>query len=323
MDAALRELHKPTQSNVPILLVNFAAVAAGVYSLASGWPTTHPLWIAAAILWLAYFQNCWMIIFHEDAHYTLYPTRRWQNIMNGTILGTLMFVPFHVYREVHIRHHGKMNSPGDFELWPYTDPRMSLAFRRIFVFIDIIFGIITGPYIYGRMFWVKDSPIREPRVRRRIALEYVLMVVFWGALLSVVAYYNAWWQFLLAFVIPAWVTAVFQTLRKLTEHLGLPAGDALAGARTVVSESLLGRIRAWTSLHIEAHGLHHKYPQMPHENLERAVQKIELSPEARIYPTYWHAFRDMLPHLLRPGIGVNAAIIRGGRSPTDVTAAGA
>lgn len=315
----LKELHREARSNVPALLFNLVAVFAAGFSLATGWPTGHWGWIVFMTVWLAYFQHCWTLIFHEDAHYTLYKAR-WHNILNGTIVGTLLMVPFNVYRQVHIRHHNRMNSPEDFELWPYTDPTLSVSFRRAFVAFDILLGLWAGPYIYGRMYFVKDSPIKDPGVRRRIALEYALIVVFWSSLLAAVAL-NGWWrEFALVYLIPAWLTGVFQTLRKLTEHLGLPAGDPMHGARTILAQDWVGRFAAWTSFHVEQHGLHHKYPQMPHGNLERAIEATETRVGAPVFPTYWSAMCDMFPHLARPGIGVNAWDRRAGR---DLVGSGA
>ncbi len=306
MNTAIRELHEPAHSNVPTMLCNLAAVAAAIVSLCTGWPTSHPLWVAGMIVWLAYFQHCWTIIFHEDAHFSLYPKARWHNVFNGTIIGTLLMIPFSVFRQVHIRHHNKMNTPDDEELWPYVTPTCSLAFRRAFLVFDVLLGLWAAPFIYNRVFFIRNSPIRDPKLRRRIWFEFAGIAAFWTTLVGLVAYYGVWYQFALAYLIPAWLTGMIQTVRKLTEHLGLPAGDAMTGARTVMSSGLLGRFVAETSFHIEAHGLHHKYPQMPHMNLERAMEVTQNSAPELVFPNYWRAIRDMIPHLRHPGIGVNA-----------------
>lgn len=304
--ATVTELHRPAGSNVPAMLVNLVALVAAAVSLGAAWPTTHPAWTVAVILWLAYFQHTWTMIFHEDAHYTLYRAR-WHNILNGIIIGTLIFIPFNVYRQVHIRHHARMNGPADWECWPYCDPATSLRFRRIFVLFDILCGLALAPYVYGRIFFVRKSPLTEPRLRRQILLEYGIIIVFWTILLAVVVHYQAWWLFAKVYVIPAWIAGVFQTIRKLTEHLGLPAGNPMAGARTVLHRTLVGRLFSYTHFHVDAHGLHHQYPQMPHPNLEKVYQQRDADAAARVFTNYWQAMRDMLPHLVRPGIGVNVA----------------
>lgn len=319
MDPTLRELHQQTRSNVPILLTNLAAFAVLFGSLVSGWPSANPLYVAVVIVLLAYVQHCWTILFHEDAHYALYRAR-WHNVFNGTILGTLLLIPFTVYRQVHIRHHAKMNLPEDYELWPYADPRCSLAFRRAFAVAELLLGMWTAPLVYNRIFFVRDTPIREPKLRRRIRAEFALIVAFWSAVLGLVAWFGVWREFTVCYLVPAWLTGLIQTLRKFTEHLGLPAGDALGGARTVLPRGPVGKALAWASSNIEAHGLHHKYPQMPHLNLERAYVMMEESEAGPVFRSYWAAMRDMLPHLLRPGIGVNVQPVQERSAPVWRTA---
>lgn len=306
LDAAIKGLHQSTRSNVPVMLFNLAAVAGGAASICTGWPTVHPLWIAAVVLWIAYFQHCWTIIFHEDVHFSLYPNARWHNVLNGSIISLLVMVPFNVFRQVHLRHHSKMNSPEDGELWPYVEPRTSVGFRRLFLVVDLILGLWAAPFIYNRVFFLRDTHIRDPKLRRRIWMEFAGITVFWACLLGFVTWKGYWYEFALAYLIPAWLTGMIQTGRKLVEHLGLPAGDPMLGARTVLARDIVGRVAAETSFHISAHGLHHKYPQMPHENLEQALAAAGTIEQGTVFPSYWRALKDMLPHLRYPGIGVNA-----------------
>lgn len=306
MSADIKALHQDKQSNVPPMLLNLACLLAGGLALAYRFPGPHFIWTAVWVLWIAYFMHTWMTIFHEDVHHTLYQAR-WHNVFNGMIVGTLLLVPFSVYRQVHIRHHSRMNEPGDWEMWPYCDPRASLAFRRAFVVFDILLGWWAGAYIYNRIFFVPHSPVRDPKTRRRITYEYLLIAGFWSAVLAVVFKTGAWPLFLKVYVIPGFLAGVIQTFRKLTEHLGLPAGDGMAGARTVVDTSWLGRLLAYTSFHIFAHGAHHRYPQLPHRHLALvAREEGGRAPGQPVFASYWQAMRDMFPHLLNPGIGVNA-----------------
>lgn len=305
-DQTIKQLHERSKSNVPALLWNVFAFFLLVGSLLTGWPTTHPAWIVGVILALAYVQHCWTIIFHEDAHYLLYEAR-WHNRFNGYIVGTLLLIPFDIFRDVHMRHHRHMNTAKDWELWPYSDPTRSLRFRRVFVFLDIFFGAWVDPYIYNRIFFVKDSPIVDPNVRRKIKSQFLIMAIFWASVLAVTAWTGGWYKLLIVYVIPVWLTGMIQSTRKLIEHLGLPAGDAMDGARTILAKDWIGRVAGWTSFHIEAHGLHHAYPQMPHNHLEKAFELTQDASPDRIFPSYWRAFLDMLPHLKNPSIGVNLA----------------
>lgn len=302
----IKELHRNPMSNAVPLLINLSGVGIALYCLATGWPSDSWVFMSFWIIWLTYFQHTWMTIFHEDVHYTLYRPK-WRNIMNGTIVGTLLTVPFTVYRQVHLRHHNRMNHPEDWELWPYVDPEKSLTFRRFFMIFDVVLGLWAAPFVYSRIFFSKDSPIKEPAARRRVWLEYAAIVAFWTFIWVWVIQSGEWWLFAKMYLIPAWLSGVVQTFRKFTEHLGLPLGTPMEGARTVIPGDPVGKAVAYTSFHITAHGVHHQYPQMPHENLEKAIAiEREAHPDAPIFVSHWRAVRDMAAHLWYPGIGVNA-----------------
>ncbi len=305
MHPTAKALHQEHGNNVPALLFNVAAVLAAFFVLATGWPTAHPLFVVAVILWLVYFEHCWTIIFHEDAHGMLYRAK-WHNVFNGMIVGTLLMLPFTIFQEVHKRHHAKMNTPQDWELWPYVDPNTTVTFRRWFLVVDLLFGIWAGPWVYARIFFHPDSPLKDRGLRMRIWLEYAIIVAFWSTVVGLVWWYDVWGAFVMAYLIPAWITGVVQTVRKLLEHLGLPADSRMGGARTIVGRGPLARFVDWTSFHIAQHGLHHKYPQMPHGNLTRALDTLPEAERRGLFSSHWAALRDMLPHLRHPGIGVNA-----------------
>ena len=119
----------------------------GLVSLGYSWPSPHPGWQVFWTLFTSFNLLCWTSCFHETAHQTLCGSARF-SIWLGRFLGTVMGVPYTVYRESHIRHHAYLNKPHDWELWPYADPHRSLAFRRVFVWIDLLFGFVMSPYIY-------------------------------------------------------------------------------------------------------------------------------------------------------------------------------
>jgi fatty acid desaturase len=281
----------------------------GVYLLATeGWQdqvlVTVGLW-----LWTAYFLFCWTSTFHETAHQTLsQPT--WFTVLMGRIIGTVLLTPYTVYRESHIRHHAYLNRPNDWELWPYSDPGCSLWFRRIFVWVDLLCGFITSPWIYGRIYFHSASPIKQPAIRRAILMEYCVMFTFWASVLTWVISAGYWSQFLLAWGIPHWLAGILQTGRKFTEHLGMASFDPLQGTRTVIGTNWLTRLSSFLNFEIFVHGPHHRFPKVEHQNLEcRMNELMSRSADASfpVYGSYLAATRAMLPHLVRgPGVGLNA-----------------
>ena len=268
----------------------------------------HPLTIAALTLFTAYFMFCWTSCFHECAHQTL-TSYRWISVWFGRLIGTVMLVPYTVYRESHIRHHAFLNKSTDWELWPYADPTCSLSFRRVFVWIDLLFGSITAPLIYDRIYFHSQSPIRDPAIRRAIRNELVFIGVFWATVYSLVTWHGNWPAFTRCWLVPWFIAGFLQTGRKLTEHLGMPSYDPLLGTRTVIGPSWITRFGTYVNFDIFIHGLHHRHPRVAHHQLRHKMWNYIVTNPATQYPvykTYWHATWAMLPFLWNPGCGVNA-----------------
>ncbi len=281
--------------------------------LGAQWPTAHWGWQTGWTLLATYLFFCWTSCFHETAHQTL-TSARGVSIWFGRLIGTLMFVPYTVYRESHIRHHAYLNKPNDWELWPYSDPNASLRFRRAFVWFDLIFGFLGAPVTYGRLFFHKDSPITSPKMRAVVRYEYLSSIVFWSLVVGAVAWYGAWAGFLRAWIIPYYLTGVVQVARKLTEHLGMSSYDPLLGTRTVIGTNFLTRFATYLNFDIFVHGPHHRHPRIAHNQLEKKMQAyIESDPQTDypVFSTYGRAFVNMAPYLFKnPGVGMNAGADR-------------
>jgi fatty acid desaturase len=281
----------------------------GLWFLANPWPGNQWPTLLFWTLMTAYSLFCWTSWFHETIHHTLCRSRT-ANIFLGRIMGIVVFTPYTVYRESHIRHHAYLNSPGDWELWPYSDPNASRPFRMAFAWCDLLLGLLTGPYIYGRIFFCKDSPITSRELRMAIRREYLLSVVFWGATFGLVAWFNVWHGFLVVWLVPHALAGALQTGRKFTEHLGMTSFDPLMGTRTVIGDNLWTRFCTMVNFDIFVHGPHHRHPRLPHAELAGKMHHyVQGAPQTRypVFSTYSRAVRAMLPALLfNPGVGLNA-----------------
>jgi fatty acid desaturase len=296
-------------------MVCLPAAVTGLLALAFHWPFEHWAVHLFFTLYTAFFLFCWTSCFHETAHQTL--TRwRWLDIAIGRILGTFIYVPYTVYRESHIRHHAYVNRPTDWELWPYSDPKCSLTFRRVFVFFDIFFGFIVAPYIYSRIYFHKNSPLKNPAVRRTIAWEYAGIILFWGLAFTRIYYRNRWSIYAEVWLVPHMIAGMLQTMRKLTEHLGMSSYDPMIGTRTVISENLITRLASFVNFDIFVHGPHHRHPRLAQNLLKGKMADYMTENPATTYPvyrSYLSATLAMTPYLFRnPGIGVNV-----GAAPPD------
>jgi fatty acid desaturase len=232
------------------------------------------------------------------------------SIWTGRLLGTLMFTPYTAYREVHIRHHAYLNSPRDWELWPYSDPKASLAFRRVFVWFDLFCGVIAGPIIYSRMYFHRNSPIKSPEIRRSIRNEYLAIVVIWGSIWTYTTIVGEWPMHIRGVLLPMYIAAFMQTCRKFTEHLGMSSFDPLLGTRTVLPRKWLMRLSSFLNFDIFIHGPHHRHPRLTHNKLESKLEEYQHANPDVPYPAYeryWQAMLAMAPSMFfNPGCGLNA-----------------
>ena len=279
-----------------------------IWALAVGWPSDHWIaWLGMTLL-TSYVFFCWTSCFHEAVHHTLCGSKAF-SVLVGRFIGTMIFVPYHVYRESHIRHHAYLNKSTDWELWPYSDPKASLWFRRIFCWLEIPFGMFTSPYVYGRLYFQKDSPMTNPETRRKVRNEYIAIVIAWSAVLATISWTGTWRQFLIAWVIPHALAGVYQTFRKFTEHLGMSSYDPLLGTRTVIGSGPITSLCTYLNFDIFVHGPHHRHPRYRHEALCDRMSRYEQEHPEHVYPvftTYRGAILDLLPAILfNPGVGMN------------------
>lgn len=290
-------------------MVCLPATVVGIYFLARPWPADTWLVNVPCTILTSYFLFCWTSCLHETAHQTL--TRwRWLDIALGRILGTAMFVPYTVYREAHVRHHAYVNRPNDWELWPYSNPNCSRSFRRVFVFLDIVFGFLTSPFIYSRIFFHRDSPLQNPAIRRTIWLEYAAILLFWSLLFARLTYAGTWPFYFRMWFVPHLLAGIFQTMRKLTEHLGMASYDPMLGTRTVIGSNWVTRLGSFLNFDIFIHGPHHRHPRLAQNHLRAKMDEYMSTNQGTNYPvysSYLRATAAMLPCLFEnPGIGMNA-----------------
>ncbi|MBS0203133.1 MAG: fatty acid desaturase [Planctomycetes bacterium] len=268
------------------------------------------LWVRSA--WSLGLGYCWFCVagsFHESVHQTMGKNRT-ANIWFGRVVGTFLGVPYTAYRESHIRHHAYLNTPQDYELWPYSKPTTSLAFRRVFVLFDLFGAVLSGPVVYSRIYFKKDSPI-SAEARATLKREYLAMAAFWGTVLLSVAGLSLagqidWSRFDPMWLLPLPIAAFFNGFRKFTEHLGMSSTDPILGTRTVIGKGLLTRLSSYFNFELFVHGPHHRYPKAPHFELETRLAEYQRKhPDAVVplFPTYWAALWDTLPWLWNPGVG--------------------
>ena len=229
----------------------------------------------------------------------------------GRLVGFILVIPFTCFRTTHFYHHAKMNTPDDYELWPYSKPKFSITFRRIFAFLDLTIAVVTATIIYGRIFWRRDSPLSAEE-RRAVRWEYVGSIAFWclvtaGIYALVETHVIArpdltWWWFA-----PLVLASNWNTLRKMTEHVGLASTKPMYGTRTVVQSNPLSRLVSYANFDLNVHGPHHQNGKAKAYELPKVLETaIKREPECRelVFHSYFAVLRHTIPSIIRnPGVG--------------------
>jgi len=274
------------------------------------WPD---LSLAAKIISIILLTPAWYCIsgcLHEMGHMTFLASDTVSRRL-GRFLGMILVIPFTCFRATHLTHHAKMCTSEDYELWPYCKPNYSIRFRKAFCLFDLLLGTISAPIIYSRVFWKRNSPLSQSEISA-IKFEYLLSILFWGAIAFVVLYVSVtqiatpaqlsiWWIAPLAFA------ATLNTFRKLIEHVGLSSCDPLFGTRTVQPTNIIAKFISFGNFDLNLHGPHHRFGMAQHDELsDKLDQALHKQPAIGelVFHSYsgaaWHTLKCILKN---PGVG--------------------
>lgn len=283
-----------------VSLLFFSSQAALGFAVYRGW-----YWLAVPlVLLVSHFMHGFLIGFHEASHGMLRKNRV-INEVEGVVIGAFSLMSFTLFRVVHQTHHAHLASERDQEMWPLVQTRCPRGARCAFAFFELTAGLIFSPLIFLRAFLAADSPVRSPRVRRRIWAELAFSAALWTGILWAVGHFRVWEYFLWLYLAPAALAANLQSWRKYIEHVGLMGTTVNSSTRNIVAEGWLGRFFAVTLLHEPYHGVHHQCAGVPHAELPQRVSQLapknadELAP----FPSYRQALRDLLGSLADPRAG--------------------
>ena len=262
-------------------------------------------WLALPLaLIVSHFMHGLLVGLHEASHGMLRKNRMF-NEAEGILLSALSMMSFTLYRVVHQTHHAHLASERDQEMWPLVQTKTPRWSRRLAAFCELNLAIFFSPFIFLRAFLRPDSTLRSARIRRRIWIELALSVALWSGILWAVAYWNVWTYFFWMYLGPAVLAANLQSWRKYIEHVGLTGSTPNSSTRSIASDTLTGRLLAFTLLHEPFHGVHHQRAGLTHAELPQHV--AELEPKAPFerapYSNYRDAFRDLVNSLSNPRAG--------------------
>jgi fatty acid desaturase len=262
-------------------------------------------WVAIPlVLVTSHLMHGLLIGFHEASHGLLRKSR-FLNDLDGLLIGIFSFTSFTLYRAAHQLHHAYLASERDEELWPFIHPRMPRWARVLAAVAELTMGILFTPFLFLRTFLRPGSPIRSKKVRRRVWIEIGVTVLVWGVVIVADTYFHTWKYFLWTYLLPAWLAANAQALRKYVEHVGLTGGTVNSSTRSIVAEGWLADFICFTLLHEPYHGVHHWRSGLPHPELPRHAAALEPSVPVERPPfrSFGAALRDLFMNLPNPRVG--------------------
>ncbi len=262
-------------------------------------------WFAVPLVLISsHLMHGLLIGFHEATHGLLRKSRL-LNEIDGLIIGTLSLMSFSLYRAAHQLHHAYLASERDDELWPFVHPQMPRWARVSAAVLELTMGLLFTPLLFARTFFRKGSPIRNKKLRRRIWTEFAAMAVIWTAMLTAIAIFDAWKYFLWLHIIPAWLAANMQSVRKYVEHVGLTGSTVNSSTRSIVAEGWMADFVNFTLLHEPYHGVHHWRSGLTHPELPQHAGALEPSGDEERPPfrNFGAAVYDLLIHLADPRVG--------------------
>ena len=263
------------------------------------------IWLAVLLVLVAsHLMHGALIGLHEAAHGLLRRNRRF-NEFDGLLIGTLSLMSFSLYRAVHQTHHAYLATERDYEFWPLSYPTVPRWKRCLAAFSELNLGLLYSPFLFLRAFLCSRSPVRSKRVRRRIWAELALTAVTWSLVLWAVAAFGLWKYFIWMYLVPAFLAANLQNWRKYIEHVGM-TGDTVNGStRSIVTNSWMGRLVAFSLLHEPFHGVHHQRAGLPHSVLPQHVEKLQPKKpgERPPYAGYRYALMELMRCLADPRVG--------------------
>jgi fatty acid desaturase len=270
------------------------------FAVHHGW-----IWLAVPlVLLVSHFMHGALIGFHEASHGML-RKNRFLNEVDGVLAGVLSFMSFTLYRAAHQTHHMHLATERDEEMWPFVNVDTPRWARRLAAVIELNAGLFFTPFLFWRIFFRKDTIIRSRKVRRRIWGELAMIVGFWTATLTAVAFWDLWEYFFWLFLAPGVIAGNLQSWRKYIEHIGLSGHTARSATRSIIADTWSGRLLSLTLLHEPFHGVHHLRAGLPHYELPLHADSLTPVTEGEVapFPNYRSALKHLFQTLSDPRVG--------------------
>jgi len=279
--AALADLHRPRPAHN---LIAFAFV--GMWALAAFAGHRFPVWpvrlagyftIGVAIHGLA-------VLMHEASHGNLArkpAADRWL----GFLCGAPALLSCSAYRVAHLLHHRYLRGARDPEEFTNIGRRRGAQSAAFWAWA------VIGGFSYLVFIPVIGLTRGRWRDRRRIAIEYGLIVLFYATLFRCAARYGFLPDVVHSLALPWLVTNALTNVRGWAEHAMTPRDGPLTMTRVVTSNRLVSLLMCNANYHLE----HHLDPAIPWYNLPKLNAMLRDEYRAAgtsVYTSYLAFLRD-------------------------------
>lgn len=254
----------------PALLLTAVGVALSVR-------TEWTVWLGGQlVLSLAFLQ--WFAVLHESGHGTLF-RNRWINQIVGRVAGMMALIPFSSWRVVHGWHH-RWTGWQDIDVTTSSlVPRRLARWERLTINVCWacwipLFSLIYRVENYWRLRRVL-ALVRLKSARKFVLLDAAVLVTAYASILV----WAGPMQVLQLFALALLLTLIMQDLLILSQHTHIPmqlgaetdARPVPALKQEIYTRSLRfpGWFARWFLLNLDAHELHHMYPNVPGYHLDQ------------------------------------------------------
>ena len=282
----MKEIHRiPALTNVAILAVQCAAIAACIYASRRALSTIELLLLAAAF---GVVMNSVYAVIHEAEHRMLFK-RRMLNDAAGVFMALFFPAPFHLLRQGHIGHHMRNRSDdeafdlyfdGEHPVWKHLQLYGILTGFYWLVAVLANFIVLAVPFVLRREHFEFDRPSAafmdalNPRYNRAIRLEAVAVILVHGTIVWALAIPVLNYTVMYAGFGLSWSAMQYVHHFGTTRHV-------LDGARNLWIWGPLDAL--W--LNHNWHLTHHKHPTVPWIHLPRIGERE--NPERGFLPIYY------------------------------------
>lgn len=212
-----------------------------------------PFYLFAVII-IAARQHALLVIMHEGTHFRIFKNTKINDFVSDVFAAYPIFFSTMDYRNGHLPHHRHTNTDQD----PDWVRKIALPEWQFPQSKSTIAKTLARQIGIGGVEWLV-AMTRSTKDKRK--------VVYWAAVLGLVAAFGVWKEFLLFWMVPIMTFfPLFQRIRSIAEHFGLKRSHEMNSTRNILAHPV--ETFFFSPHNVNYHLAHHMYPSVPYYNLK-------------------------------------------------------